>query len=233
MNRSPQAQRRPVLRGFTLTELLVVITILSMLAALLMPALKQARESAKAVFCMNNLRQCALAIQQYSNDQEGYTPPAYGTTTWTTGPWNVHLWLGGYAPKPRKGTGGTPPANVSTYYCPINAPTNERLNDQLGNYGCFCHSYGLRFTSTGINLLKLSSPASYPMLADSIAPAGGPTAFYLAGAQIFSFSTGGYGTAYLVHHGRANVAYADGSVRSVDGATLIADGIPGTQIWPP
>jgi prepilin-type N-terminal cleavage/methylation domain-containing protein/prepilin-type processing-associated H-X9-DG protein len=53
------------LRGFTLVELLVVITIISMLMALLMPAVQAARESARRATCMNNQKQLALSIMMY------------------------------------------------------------------------------------------------------------------------------------------------------------------------
>ncbi|MBI4024263.1 MAG: type II secretion system protein [Verrucomicrobia bacterium] len=61
-------------KGFTLIELLVVVAIISLLAAMLMPALKNAKESAKIVKCLSNLKQIASAATMYANDNDGLAP---------------------------------------------------------------------------------------------------------------------------------------------------------------
>jgi len=69
-------RRRPIL-GFTLVELLVMIGIISVLIAILLPALSAARESAKTIKCLSNLRQLATAAQIYCNTFNGSYPIAY------------------------------------------------------------------------------------------------------------------------------------------------------------
>lgn len=63
--------------AFTLIELLGVIAILAILAALLLPALARVRATAKRTHCLSNLHQMGLAAQIYVNDQEGSFPIAY------------------------------------------------------------------------------------------------------------------------------------------------------------
>ena len=60
--------------GFTLIELLVVIAIIAILAAMLLPALKAAKDQAQAIVCAGNLKQLGLAVLSYANDFGGMTP---------------------------------------------------------------------------------------------------------------------------------------------------------------
>jgi prepilin-type N-terminal cleavage/methylation domain-containing protein/prepilin-type processing-associated H-X9-DG protein len=62
-------------RGFTLIELLVVIAIISLLVAMLLPVLANAREAAKAVICKTKMHQTQLAVELYRNDFKAYFPP--------------------------------------------------------------------------------------------------------------------------------------------------------------
>ena len=63
--------------GFTLVELLVVIAIIAVLIALLMPGLSAARESARQIACLGNLRQQAAAFEMFANEHKGAMPTAY------------------------------------------------------------------------------------------------------------------------------------------------------------
>jgi prepilin-type N-terminal cleavage/methylation domain-containing protein len=67
------ARRRNV-HGFTLVELLVVVGIIALLVSFLLPALSKAREAANRAACGTQLRQYAIALQMYINDNKGWLP---------------------------------------------------------------------------------------------------------------------------------------------------------------
>ena len=74
--------------GFTLIELLVVIAIIAILAAILFPVFAQAREKARSVSCLSNLKQAGLAYTMYTQDydemttpQQRNTPNGFGSTS--------------------------------------------------------------------------------------------------------------------------------------------------------
>ena len=110
--------------AFTLMELLVVITIIVILAAMLMPSLQRAREKARQVSCANNMKQIGIAVVMYAHDWDGILPISahYDSYVWTdssgaTYPyvgWMGHgiLYAGGYL-----GTFGSVRTR-KMFYCP-------------------------------------------------------------------------------------------------------------------
>src|SRR5439155_16615238 len=67
--------------GFTVLELLVVIGVIAILAALLFPSISSAKAKAKRTVCMNDLRQINLGLRMYSDDSDDASPSTPGTNS--------------------------------------------------------------------------------------------------------------------------------------------------------
>ena len=110
-------------RGFTLVELLVVIGIIALLISILLPALSRARDQAKSVTCLANMKQIGMAAFNYASENKGIWAPAAwwnGAAGTESESWPNILVNAGYLKSPDINKGQDPTRSV--FYCPNGNP---------------------------------------------------------------------------------------------------------------
>ena len=125
---------RNVSSRFTLIELLVVIAIIAILAAMLMPALQQARERGKAGNCMSNLKQMGVMFAMYRENHNGYVIKGGGLVSPLNGQllrWADYL----------TASNGQKPLEGYSYSAFFRCPSDQRTKTNSGG-GIYYSSYG-------------------------------------------------------------------------------------------
>ena len=153
---TPSLQVAPNQRrsAFTLIELLVVIAIIAILAAILFPVFARARENARRTSCISNLKQIALGLAQYTQDNDERVIP-YSSTGGSAGipflwPRVMQPYLGG------KDTA----VDSQILVCP--SASDRRLG----------YTYNATFGSTGRNIASIDKVAQTPVFFDAFGAAG-------------------------------------------------------------
>lgn len=216
-------------RGFTLIELLVSISIIGLLATMLLPALRQARESARAAVCVSNLRQIGMATQMYVDDYGRYF--SYYNDMGTDRLWYFGLespYTGGGPPGSRHI--GLTKAKLYPYFqklhgievCPsydYRSPKWRQKFDQI-TYGYGFNRYGLTTNDVGKMPNELRDPSRIICFADTAqvntfqAPASAANPMIEEWYYV-TYKTTEPADVHFRHNGRANILFCDSHVASM------------------
>jgi prepilin-type N-terminal cleavage/methylation domain-containing protein len=208
--------RSGIQNGFTLIELLVVIAIISLLVSILLPSLNKAKDIAKQVLCMSNMRSIGMGISLYQNDYDLYFPNA----EWAGGGYRCYvslLWP--YEIMPSSGIYQCPSAEIyqeTTQAVRDASPTSGWSNNDNydGKYSMRYNLYlGYRSGSDWTYPLVKSSSIQAPIVTlfcseirkTSLgSPTSGSMYTYRPGGYVYE----NYGLS-LPHNGEGNILWHD------------------------
>jgi len=144
--------------GFTLIELLVVVAIIAILAALLLPALRQAREQGRRTVCMSNLRQIYAGAAMYAIDADGCLPSAPTVDDWGNSASGDQISIPTFRGYPNCPTGWYTFTEISQAI-PLAVTRCPSMDYPLyAAAGFYSLSYGYRYNNHDVTVWETGSP---------------------------------------------------------------------------